>query len=168
MKKTKIIFLLVSLLIGCKEKDTTFYESTISLANKTEYDLKVQLFPKPQFLKYPTLYQMGTVGGGYSETIFTMDKRDSIRRTDLFFIDNLTTKPTALINYVFDSIKVFIQNPDSTILKFTNLNSIHYSINPYQNDTIWEKYEVLNQRRASSIVSTYFYVFTIDKQYLSK
>jgi hypothetical protein len=98
-----------------------------------------------------------------------MDKRDTLSKKDLFFIDNITIKPTTLINYVFDSIKVFIQNPDSTIIKFTNINSIHYSINPYQNDTIWKKYKILNSMMdPSSNGYSYYYVFTIDRQFLSK
>jgi len=169
MKKITILFFLAFILIGCPKKDHTFYRSTISFANKTEFDLKVQVFPKPQFLRNPTTYQMGTVGGGSLGTIFTMDKRDTLQRQDLFFIDNVTTKPTTLINYVFDSVKVFIQNPDSTIITFTNIKSINYSINPYQNDTIWKKQEMLNSMMEPSWNGySYYYVFTIDRQFLIK
>jgi hypothetical protein len=171
MNKIKFAFFIIILLTSCKEKDHTSYYTFISVANRTDFEIKVNLYPKHEYLMGELLYKAGTLSGGYSMKNFSLNESDSMwyNKRDLYFADNINLKPTSLINAIFDSIKIFIQDPDSTIIKFTNTNSIPYALNPYQNDSIWEKHKELNSiNDPKNNGFNYIYVFTIDRQYLAK
>ena len=161
---------LILVLSGCQKKDHTFYESHIGFANKTSFDIEVQLYPKSQYLQGSELYRAGT-SGEFREKQFKLFKGDSIwfSEKDLFNTTDTLAKPINLIGDVFDSIKVFVKNPDSTILKFTKIISTHYLLNPYQTDSIWVRNKLLNSMFDMGWNGfQYHYTFFIDKKFLSK
>ncbi len=128
---------------ACDEE--TSYELEIGINNKTEYKLKVEVFPKEEYLCSTTnhLYSASS-GSGYADRIFTLEVTEhetiyGAHYQPLYTTHKLNYTPTELTRKIFDSIMITVNiGVDSTIMmKFREIGSINYKINMYASDSNW-------------------------------
>ena len=149
------------------------YELDINFANKTNYTLKFQLHPNPQYgddsayhvALNNTTIRMSTFSIK-SDTIHYWDKRRLV-----FDTKDLTIAPSVLFSQVFDSLSITIPNGSNLVLRFNHNIANHYYFNPFTKDSIWSYKEndtYLPSDNCETPIQISDYTFIIDTTLIKK
>lgn len=166
MKKVTLYIIIFITSFSCKEEVTESLQ--IVIQNKTDYDLVVKLYPKSEFLS-SSLYRISDIGGGHSETQFTLPPSDNYYEwNEVIYVSyDLNIQPHTLTEKVFDSIFISSEFMDDTIV-FTKENVRGYSENLFEessfwNYEIWEDYLHDMGGNNPQLYHCYNFSITIDK-----
>ena len=148
MNKVQLIIILVVLLFAscrkdCREKS---YWLNIGLANNTEFEINISLFPKQEYLINEGMYRTNAVGGGGGHTEFTIES-DSVYiwsfKYVIYTTNDTSIRPSDLLTSVFDSINIIVTDSVFTKVNLSPDTAINYFENPFENDSIW-KHKLIN------------------------
>ncbi len=115
---------------SCKKE--TNYGFWIGLDNKTDKELKVNVYPKSKFVNGEQ-YQVSS-NNGYSEMKFTINPNGS---ENLYQSDKLDYKPELLLEELFDSISIEIKLDTTIVIKFKPNLVENYTQNMYSENSNW-------------------------------
>lgn len=163
--KNFLLLLPLLLLFSCKKKENSTYSTYISFANRSSYNLEIELYPKKFLLMGSDLYKPDSSSSGYWTKKFKIGAGDSSlwSRHDLSYSEDTTTLPSQLLTSVFDSVIVHVQNPNSSIIKLMPGIPVNPLINPYSNDNLWVKNKILRSTIDATWNGFYYVnVFYID------
>ena len=174
--KRIITLTFISLLFAssCKH-DPTYspsYTLDICLANMTNYNMSVTLYPTSQYNTPGNLYLAMSPGGGYAEKTFTIQKCDSLNswgsRVYLFYTNDTSITPSCLLRQVFDSISIVVNNDSNLTIRFNHNKIYNYSENPFSLDSIWYFKRYIEACDGWNPDHMKDYTYSIDKHKLKK
>lgn len=131
----------VCILFSCKKNcPDKKYWMDIGFANNTEYEIKVELFPKSEYLHGDVFYNGNAIGGGYKYKVFSIDTAFipiySFKNI-LYTTDDTLLNPTQLLTQVFDSIYLTIDNSSNVKILFKPDYSVNMNVNPFIDLSVW-------------------------------
>lgn len=142
MKRIILISLCtICILASCKKDcpDKQYWMS-IAFANNTEYVIKVELFPKSEYLHGDVFYKGSAIGGGYKYKEFLIDTGFvpiySFKNI-LYTTDDTLLNPTQLLAQVFDSIYLTIGNSSNVKILYSPDYSVNMNENPFKDSSVW-------------------------------
>ena len=133
----------ITMMLSCNKKECPGikYSLSISLGNYTGNEIEVKLFPRPEFMSGGGYYYPSSTSSGSRSTEFTMNE-DSVSvwsyKHNIFTTNDTAVTPSYLISRVFDSIYFLIADSANTMVKLYPDQTINYSQNPFQKDSIWQ------------------------------
>jgi hypothetical protein len=132
-----VILLTISCRKDCREKS---FWTNIALANNTQFEIDILLFPKDEYMIHDGMYRINAVGGGGGHTTFTIEP-GSISMWSFKYVIYTTNdtliKPSELLTLIFDSLHIEVEDSVNTKIKFNPDDAINYLKNPFTNDSIW-------------------------------
>jgi len=148
--------------------DTT-YILDIRLANKTNYDINVNLYPNSQITTQDSTYLASSYSGQFLKKMFLLKKYDSIGNVAsieyLYTTKDTSITPSGLLSNIFDSISAVVSNDSNLMIKFDHTNLYNYSENPFSVDSIWHHAKTVN---TYTLDKTKEFTYFIDPKKLRK
>ena len=168
------ILLLMMASPHCKRDDCpgTFYQLNISLGNRTDHRMDVELFPRNDIV-YGDLYIAGTFGNGFKERKFFTESSGAITWFNselLYFTDDTLIDPAGLMKQVFDSISIIISDSAGTRIFISHDSVYNYEVNPFLSNLKWTLQYVTTSRPDNDCENPVYikdYIFTIDQALIS-
>jgi len=162
-KLVGIAFLL--LFLGACKKEPS-YSLEISIENKTEDTILLNLFPQSEYLLYPDLYRPNDSNKDPYTGPFVKLSSELVPKGEksLFSSRNIDQEPYSVAALVFDSIIISFYNEQIRI-SFSLDTAIGYSDNLYDSTSSWD-YEVIkateNFQYSSHPVEIHSFKFVIS------
>ena len=150
------LVLMLLLIVSCEKEHK---EAWVSLRNETGYDLQIKLFPSEKANGFRTDEALDTTEYGKYVQIYADPDED---------ID-----PSQLLGLGYDSIVIYLDNPESDTITWTKSGTHGYSLNPFLDteayilEKAWYDFPT-NFSRNHTLVFDYVYEIRMDNLVLSK
>jgi hypothetical protein len=136
-RKCVIIFIsILFIIVSCRKPhcdENIEYRLEMYLVNETNYDIQVNLFPRADYMITPNTYHSGTGGLLINFNLSNNPSMGNIQR--LYTTKDTSISPRILLNQVFDSIQIIINNSSNKVILFNHCNTYG---NPFTIDMVWK------------------------------
>ncbi|PJB58441.1 MAG: hypothetical protein CO098_08655 [Bacteroidetes bacterium CG_4_9_14_3_um_filter_41_19] len=112
----------------------------IGFANNTGYKMKVELFPKTEYLQGEVFYKGSAFGGGYKYKEFSIETAFNPTNSFkyiLYTTNDTLLNPNQLLANIFDSIYITLSDSLNIKIVLKPDTSINMNTNPFKDTSVW-------------------------------